>query len=446
MASIERRGDAYRTKWRLGGGRNGRWQYCTWHDEGDALKAKLVAERHGHDITDTAVIELILGTQAGAAKGLPSVTAWSAVWLASRTRISPDTRWRYRRQLDTVILPAIGHLPLDQVTGEDVVAILKQLRAEGRSHATATRYFAVLTSMFGYAVKEDKIADNPAERTDWVRDQIEYDDGSDEGDDHCYLTAEEYQLIRDAMAPAGRPVIDLLVQTGMRWSEGTAASVGSVRLDARPRPLIRVHRAWTRDDDRAWILGATKGRTRRPVELSAVGAETVRELVAPGGRRRPDNALLLTAPRGGRLWHHNFAERYWDRAVAAAMRCPEHPPPAPEKGRTGPARRHRSDEVSTCDCPVRLQRRPTIHDLRHTHAAWLIAQGWPIVAISRRLGHRSTAVTEQIYAGILPSVNAAMLDGLDRMLGTSGAADGEAGGPSALVAAAGAGPPAQGRA
>jgi len=32
--------------------------------------------------------------------------------------------------------------------------------------------------------------------------------------------------------------------------------------------------------------------------------------------------------------------------------------------------------------------RPTVHDLRHTHALWLIAAGWDVVEIAKRLGDR----------------------------------------------------------
>lgn len=45
-----------------------------------------------------------------------------------------------------------------------------------------------------------------------------------------------------------------------------------------------------------------------------------------------------------------------------------------------------------------------IHDLRHTHAAHLIAAGRPLTSIQRRLGHSSIRVTSDIYGGLLPEV------------------------------------------
>ena len=49
------------------------------------------------------------------------------------------------------------------------------------------------------------------------------------------------------------------------------------------------------------------------------------------------------------------------------------------------------------------------HDLRHTHAALLIADGWHPLAISRRLGHSTITVTMDRYGHLLPSLEAELL-------------------------------------
>jgi integrase len=38
------------------------------------------------------------------------------------------------------------------------------------------------------------------------------------------------------------------------------------------------------------------------------------------------------------------------------------------------------------------------HDLRHTHATWLIAQRVPMIAVAGRLGHANAVVTMMVYA------------------------------------------------
>jgi len=54
-----------------------------------------------------------------------------------------------------------------------------------------------------------------------------------------------------------------------------------------------------------------------------------------------------------------------------------------------------------------------IHDLRHSHATWLILHGVSIVAVSRRLGHASIEQTLKTYTHLLPDVSAALMDALD---------------------------------
>lgn len=47
--------------------------------------------------------------------------------------------------------------------------------------------------------------------------------------------------------------------------------------------------------------------------------------------------------------------------------------------------------------PIRL------HDLRHSHATWLINNGVNIVAVSKRLGHASIEQTLKTYTHLLKS-------------------------------------------
>jgi integrase len=44
------------------------------------------------------------------------------------------------------------------------------------------------------------------------------------------------------------------------------------------------------------------------------------------------------------------------------------------------------------------------HDLRHTAATLLIAEGVPIGVVSQMLGHTSAAFTLSVYAHVLPGM------------------------------------------
>ena len=65
----------------------------------------------------------------------------------------------------------------------------------------------------------------------------------------------------------------------------------------------------------------------------------------------------------------------------------------------------RADGSPDPDAP-RLTKRPRVHDLRHTHASWMIAAGVDLFILQRRLGHESITTTTETYAHLLPDQQA----------------------------------------
>jgi integrase len=49
-------------------------------------------------------------------------------------------------------------------------------------------------------------------------------------------------------------------------------------------------------------------------------------------------------------------------------------------------------------------RRIRLHDLRHTHATLLLANGVPVKVVSERLGHSDPAFTMKVYAHVIPGM------------------------------------------
>lgn len=458
VASVSRRGEKWRVLWRLGGTRDGKQQSWAYHSEDKALHAKRIAEAHRHRITAGEVAAAVEGRPWEPNKPIaaqtPTVKEWAATWLDSRTQIGDGTRVDYRRKLDRVILPAIGHLHLHEVEGSHVAAIVTGLQARVAA-ATVDRHFAVLRSMFLYAVRDRKLDDNPVAR---IRYQTGKTANADEDEaNRTRLAMWELDLIVANAKPADQPLIEFLAATGCRWGEATAVTVGAVDLAAG---TVRIYRAWTFDREGGWTIGPTKGRNRRTLPLPAWLIELLRPLVK--GRKRDD--LLFPAPDGGRLDNGNFIERRWDPAIVAAMRCPIHPPSprgtrvvrAKGEVRTcgsygglnskgglcgrraarGWNRCHSHagpvpGAVSTCDCR-RLTRRPTPHDLRHSHVEWMRVDGIPMSAISRQVGHRTEKVTDVVYSGsdVDPRI-AVRYDALRRSVrgeGLAGAPNGGGGG------------------
>mgnify|MGYP000856408010 FL=1 len=54
-----------------------------------------------------------------------------------------------------------------------------------------------------------------------------------------------------------------------------------------------------------------------------------------------------------------------------------------------------------------------LHDLRHSHASYLIHRGIPIIAISQRLGHEKIETTLQTYAHLYPQEHDMIIDAIE---------------------------------
>ncbi len=420
MASIEQRQGkprdgkpgpiSYRVHWR-NPARGGKTESSTYGTEAHAGRAKKLAEAHGGRITKQEVEAVILGTPIDETKPKAgTVAAWAQTWLESRTSLSDGQIGRYEQQLRDRILPAIGALQLDEVGGTDVAKLIHALRKD-LSETTVTRYYSCVHALFAAAVLEKKIGDNPAKRTDFIRTVVAKKKVGADDEEHVYLTPQQYDRIRSNLPPSAHPLTDFLMHTGARWSEATAA--GPEQVDVKGRRIL-IDRAWKRLRNGKWEIGEPKSGKSRWVP---VGQGLLAD-IAPIAKERAGQKLLFVTPvntsrkggrrGGGNRWmHSNYLNRYWDVAVGAAMRCDEHPPPLPEKQKTGPRRKWLPSEVSTCDCPDRLKVRPTPHDLRHSYVSWLLAAGRPLASISRRLGHFSVTLTETTYAGLLPEVDEA---------------------------------------
>jgi integrase len=165
--------------------------------------------------------------------------------------------------------------------------------------------------------------------------------------------------------------------SGVRFGEASALTVRDADLLA-DTPVVRVTKSWRRKPGGFEVAAPKTRRSRRTISLSGDVVDVLAPLVT-----RPGTDLLFTTPQDGRVRHANFYNRVWLPAVKAF-------------------------EVDS-------GKRPRIHDLRHSHVAWLIAAGVPLPVIQDRLGHESITTTVDTYGHLMPDQHqktAAALDGL----------------------------------
>jgi integrase len=288
--------------------------------------------------------------------------------------VTDGTRKGYRVAADAYFLPRLGELPISQIDVEDIsrwIVWMEQQpspRRKGETLAgkTVKNHHATLSAILSAAAGRGLRTGNPARGAKMTRTRRKR---------MTVLTQSEFAVLLSFVREEHQPFIMWLAGTGMRWGEATALTWGDVDRDANPlHALVHIDKAWQKTEGGPMVLGPPK---------SDAGERTIsvpHELVAQLGKPRRGDALVFPNGAGKPLWSGSFWPRIWQPAVAAAN----------------------DDELCTAAGLTPIGKKPTIHDMRHCHASWLIHAGRPLPYIQARLGHEKITTTVDTYGHLLP--------------------------------------------
>jgi integrase len=287
-------------------------------------------------------------------------TKWWPAWKDQH----PSSEYGTRKKVEKRILPTFGDIPLGELDPSTIGKWKAAMVAEGLTARTVNTYLALLGTILNAAVDDDYLARSPllrksgAGRTAATRNQPV-------PRREVWLLREQLDQLVEAIDPRYRALVLVAALTGMRWGELAALRWDDPRLDqplddGAVRGPGRLRRARAISDPRRTGHGVEKGpKTEAGKRVIALDQETVqaflahRELVGGGPYDR-----IFTSPGGSRgpagtLVHRNFI-RVWKRALVKAELA------------------HLWPEYGGLH----------FHDLRHTHATWLIAQRVPMIAVA----------------------------------------------------------------
>ncbi|MEV3853093.1 site-specific integrase [Streptomyces sp. NPDC050095] len=203
------------------------------------------------------------------------------------------------------------------------------------------------------------------------------DDGVE--DEMVFLERDEWALLRSHLVDQdARELADALAETGARWGEVTALQPRDL-VRRNGRPAIRIQRAWKRDEDGVGYLGAPKTvKARRTLVIT----NNLDQMLRRRAKGISATDLLFEGPKGGRWDTWTFRSLRWHPAIEGAR----------AEG---------------------LTKAPRVHDLRHSHASWLIAAKVPLPAIQGRLGHESITTTVDRYGHLLDALDDEVVAAVD---------------------------------
>lgn len=288
-----------------------------------------------------------------------------AIWLEDQKAVLKPSAYRPLESAWRVhVRPRWGRTRVDEVRYGDVRTWVTGIASQ-RSATITIRSYGILASTLDGAVRDRRIAENPARGVKLPRKGKKR---------HVYLThLQVAALARESLHPS---LIYFLAYTGIRWGEATGLRVRDVNL-ARRRVLIQENAVMVGG---VIEVGTPKSHAKRSVPYPDFLDRLVRVKMANKGP-----TALLFGDGHTHLALPNSRDGWFAGAVKRAMAND------PDFERITP------------------------HDLRHTAASLAISAGANVKAVQRMLGHASAAETLDTYADLFDDD----LDGVAHALSTA---------------------------
>jgi integrase len=281
-------------------------------------------------------------------------------WLAGRRDVAESSRARDTSYLRNLILPFLGQLRLRDVTADVLDGWVATLD-EGYAPATTRKAFNITSQVLDRAVILRKIPANPAR----VKDAVSLP--ALDPSEMRFLSVEELGEFADAVDARYRALVVSGAYTGLRWGE--LAGLKARYLDLGAGTVTVAESLYEVGGKLGWKSPKSKA-SKRTITLPPYLIEELHDYL--GKHPVVGEGLIFPDTAGGPLRRSNFARRVFKPAVAASV-----------------------------GEPLR------VHDLRHTHAAWLIANGEHSKTIQTRLGHGSIKTTLDLYGHLMPGLDEA---------------------------------------
>jgi integrase len=299
-------------------------------------------------------------------------------WLETKAHsLKPRTLFDYRSECDRYIRPALGNLPLQNVTPHRIQQVLNGFQAEGHARV-ARQVYRRLSQALDLAVRWDWLAVNPCRKVDnpvyrpkrkvmWSVDQM-----------RAFLEGTRDHWLYPLWVTA--------VGTGCRLGELLALTWDDVDLSAGTLSVTKS--VQTLDGERI----VTTPKTASGVRTLSIPPEVVRVL------KRHQAAQAEQRLQMGRHWEGEdlvFTSRSGEPLAQSTVQWTMH------------------QECDRLELP-----RLTPHGLRHLHASVLLSEGLSIPDVSRRLGHASPAITMTTYAHVVRADDRGAAEAIGRALAT----------------------------
>ena len=278
-----------------------------------------------------------------------------------RHQVAPSTADNYKSIVDHHVLPTLGRAKVAKLAAVDIDHLLSAKLDAGLSVSTVRRIRAVISQALDQGVRWGVVTRNVAALTRGPR-QVRREGRT--------LTPDQARRLLDSLrGNRSEALYTLMLSTGLRRGEALGLRWSDVDLDGG---VLLVQRQLTRQGGRLATSDTKTARSRRAVNLPAPVVEVLRTHRA----RQASERLKL-----GEAWRDS------GHVFTTSLGTPIDP------------RNVYRDFQAVCERAGIGRWHP--HELRHSAASLMLAQGVKLQVVSEVLGHSSIRMTADVYGHVL---------------------------------------------
>lgn len=293
-------------------------------------------------------------------------TTFGTIWSQFTEEMNPRQRITTQRGYESAgkhILPTFSAVPIGSITEQQIIIWQNKMMEKGYSESYLNKIDTIFRTVYRFGMKRCKLPYDVFLDVKKMGKQTKRID---------FWTIEQYKafyavLCEHVKSPVPKMAFQMLFYCGLRIGELLALTAGNINLEDR---VIHINKSLQRIHRQDVLSPPKTQKGIRDITIPVFLSEELKEYME----------RIYGCDSDTRLFNISKTVLYYPLRIY---------------------------------CDVANVPKISLHNLRHSHAAYLIEKGVSYMAISERLGHESVNITLGIYGHLYPDKQREIADILD---------------------------------